>query len=57
MNKDLHLILDKKITRKQFVFSIASIVALFFVSKVPKILSSDISNKYGNNVYGGTKNA
>lgn len=54
--------LDKEITRKQFLLSIGSIVGVLALSGVPKMLtnklsksekSTDHSNGYGNQTYGG----
>ena len=54
--------LDKKLTRKQFLLSIASIAGLFVMSKVPSIIknsksltSSNKDNTYGKYSYGGSK--
>jgi hypothetical protein len=51
---------DKKITRKEFIFSALSIGAVIFASKVPEIVKTFNSNKkksnsYGNYSYGGIK--
>ncbi len=54
---------DKKLTRKEFIFSILSIGAVIFASKVPEIVKNLNSknkkgNTYGNYSYGGVnKNA
>ncbi len=50
--------LDKKLTRKQFIVTIASFFGLFLASKIPKTFHKDlgISNKktsYGKGSYGG----
>ena len=60
--------LDKKVTRKEFLLGALSITALFVASKVPSVvknqftpftkLKNDNSNNiYGNSSYGGKKNA
>ncbi len=54
------MITDKKITRKEFLFSILSIGTLIFASKAPSIIKSFNQNKkegntYGNYSYGGAK--
>lgn len=52
--------LDKQVTRKQFLLSIGSVVGLIAMSGVPKILTGSKENKntdqssaYGNQSYGG----
>jgi hypothetical protein len=53
--------MEKKLTRKQFLFSIFSFATLFAVSKVPDALKTAVSstpkkgNSYGNYSYGGSK--
>lgn len=46
---------DKKISRKEFLAYVGSLLGLFFASKVPKIFSPEkkADNHYGNNSYGG----
>lgn len=52
--------MNKKVTRKEFILSALSIAAVFVASKVP-FISKDITSKqeegnaYGNNTYGGSK--
>jgi hypothetical protein len=53
------MILDKKVTRKEFLLSALSIATLFVASKVPSI-AKDFTpkkegNTYGNYSYGGGK--
>lgn len=52
--------IDKKLTRKQFLLSGLSIVAIFFASKVPLVAKNFIikkeGNTYGNYSYGGNNN-
>lgn len=52
--------MNKKITRKEFLFSILSITTLLFVGKIPSIVKSISTKKegnvYGNYSYGGKKN-
>jgi len=47
--------LDKKITRKQFLFSIGSFLGLLFISKIPFLGESKKNNttSYGTSPYGG----
>jgi hypothetical protein len=48
--------LDKKVTRKQFILSGLSILGFLFISKIPKkIISSSKKedNSYGKSTYGG----
>lgn len=55
--------LDKQVTRKQFLLSIGSVVGVLALSGVPKIFnnkssnsskkSTENSNSYGNQTYGG----
>ena len=57
----LDKILEKKVTRKQFLLSALSVTALFAMNKVPKIVK-DLTpkkegNHYGNYSYGGKKDA
>jgi hypothetical protein len=51
--------LDKKVTRKEFLLSALSIATLFVVSKVPSIVKEltpkKEGNVYGNYSYGGEK--
>ncbi|MCX6754623.1 MAG: hypothetical protein NTU81_02230 [Candidatus Nomurabacteria bacterium] len=56
--------MDKKITRKDFILSVLSVTALLVASKVPKIINNNKvaktkgNNTYGNYSYGGnSKNA
>lgn len=54
--------LEKKVTRKEFLLSALSVVGLLVVSKVPSIVKKTARtegspNKYGNQAYGGKKNA
>jgi len=55
--------MDKKVTRKQFLLSVLSVTALFVASKVPNIVKEltpkkKEGNSYGNYSYGGgNKNA
>ena len=57
------MILDKKVTRKQFLLSALSVAGLFMASKLPsevkgfmpKESESRESNAYGNSPYGGVK--
>lgn len=54
------MLTDKKITRKEFLFSILSIGSLIIASKAPSIIKGLSSNKkqgntYGNYSYGGVK--
>ena len=54
--------LEKKVTRKEFLLSVLSVVGLLVVSKVPSVVkktaaSSAATNKYGNQTYGGKKSA
>jgi hypothetical protein len=55
--------MDKKVTRKEFLLSILSITALFAVSKIPNVITKKLSlskskesNTYGNYSYGGKSN-
>ncbi len=55
--------MDKKVTRKQFLLSVLSISAIFAVSKIPKAITKKLSlsqtkdnNAYGNYSYGGKSN-
>ena len=51
--------MDKKVTRKEFLLSALSITALFVASKVPTMVKSLVpkkeGNTYGNYAYGGGK--
>lgn len=51
--------MDKKVTRKDFLLSVLSITALFVASKVPQVIKKGITirekNSYGNYSYGGNK--
>ena len=52
--------MQKKLTRKQFLFSILSVATLVVASKVPNIVKTITSDKksgnsYGNYSYGGSK--
>lgn len=58
--------LEKKITRKEFIFSIGSFIGLLAISGMPQALSTEVSKKlqsdkktatngYGNHHYGGTR--
>jgi hypothetical protein len=53
--------LEKEVTRKQFLFSIMSFAGIVALSKVPSIVKKDIfkanskaANAYGNSTYGGS---
>ncbi len=47
--------MDKEVTRKQFLLSILSIGALIVASRIPNVLKKKESKaSYGNNAYGGT---
>lgn len=52
--------MQKKLTRKQFLFSILSVGVLVVVGKVPNVMKIITANKksgnsYGNYSYGGIK--
>ncbi|HEY0980032.1 MAG TPA: hypothetical protein VGE18_01340 [Candidatus Paceibacterota bacterium] len=58
--------LDKKLTRKEFIFSIGSFIGLLAVSGLPQAISEDLAKKmttdkkpvangYGNHHYGGKR--
>jgi len=51
--------MDKKLTRKQFLLSALSVAALFAVNKVPAMVKNltpkKEGNSYGNYSYGGSK--
>lgn len=52
--------MQKKLTRKQFLFTVLSFSALLVASKVPNIIKTTITpkkngNSYGNYSYGGSK--
>lgn len=52
--------MQKKLTRKQFLFSILSITVLMVAGKVPNIVKTITTtkksgNSYGNYSYGGSK--
>ena len=55
--------MDKKVTRKEFLLSALSVVALVAASKVPAVVRKTITpdkregNGYGNSAYGGTDHA
>ena len=56
--------MNKKVTRKEFLLSILSVTALFAVSKIPGVITKKLSlskskegNTYGNYSYGGKNNA
>lgn len=55
--------LDKKVTRKQFLLSIASAAAILVAGKIPEAAKKiaraerDEHNAYGNHAYGGKRNA
>jgi len=51
---------DKKLTRKEFLLSIGSIMAVFAVGKLPSLVKNSVTNfkkdnSYGNYAYGGSK--
>lgn len=60
-------LMEKKVTRKEFLLSTLSVVGLLAVSKAPSLVKNTLSqfnkpknlaNSYGNNSYGGeNKNA
>lgn len=47
--------LDKKLTRKQFLLSGLSLFGIILMGKLPKNLSikDKVNNSYGGNTYGG----
>jgi len=51
--------MDKKVTRKEFLLSALSIIAIFVAGKVPSVVKTlavkKENNTYGNNSYGGGK--
>lgn len=56
--------LDKKVTRKDFLLTALSITAVFIGGKIPtdiknkfSLLKKESNNSYGNSSYGGKKNA
>lgn len=57
--------MDKKVTRKEFLLSGLSIIAVFAMSKMPSMITKKLTpplskqkdNAYGNHIYGGSKNA
>jgi hypothetical protein len=53
--------LEKKVTRKEFLLSALSVVGLLLVSKLPsavkKTATGSTNNSYGNQAYGGKKSA
>jgi len=57
------MILDKKVTRKQFLLSALSVAGLFMASKLPSEVKGFMpkkneeqeGNTYGNSPYGGIK--
>lgn len=52
--------LEKKVTRKEFLLSVLSVVGLLVVNKLPSVVkktATGTTNSYGNQAYGGKKNA
>lgn len=52
--------MNKKVTRKEFLLSVLSITALLAISKVPNMVKKSVivkrgDNNYGNYSYGGNK--
>lgn len=47
--------LDKKVTRKEFLLGALSITALFVASKVPSVVKNQFSQPKGNNTFGKAK--
>lgn len=55
MNQNIMNIIQKRLSRKQFIFSIASIFLILFMGQLPQNFNDNRSrkNNYGNNSYGG----